>query len=66
MRSVLKFWQKITEQGLSERRGSFLNFLGLRWIYNAKSAYIAVNACLGWLNYINDIVKEQNIIYMET
>jgi hypothetical protein len=30
-----------------------------------KLLYIAVNACLGWLNNISGTVKEQNIIYME-
>ncbi len=50
MRSVLKFWQKITEQGLGEGRG--LIFWGSYDFIMQKlhTRYIAVNACLGWLN----------------
>jgi hypothetical protein len=38
-------------QGLNRGRGQFLNFLGAPMI--AKNVFIAVNASLGWLNFVS-------------
>ncbi len=38
---------------------SFLIFLLLRWFYNAKSVFLAVNASLGWLNNVWGLIRRE-------